>query len=279
MSGRASRSLLLAVTLWGCSQPGLDDAGIAAVGSASLAAVVTPQPRAHAHNDYAHPRPLLDALEHGFCSVEADVYLEGGALLVAHLPFQTTPARTLRGLYLEPLRRRVAAAGGRVYPGQGFTLLVDVKSDAEATYAALRAQLADYADLLTEFRAEGVEERAVTVLVSGNRARAALAAESPRWAALDGRLPDLEGDAPSALIPLVSARWSAEFAWDGAGSMPVGERARLHELVRRAHAQGRRLRFWGTPEAPALWSELRAAGVDLIGTDELERLRAHLEGE
>jgi hypothetical protein len=27
--------------------------------------------RAHAHNDYHHPRPLLDALDHGFCSVEA----------------------------------------------------------------------------------------------------------------------------------------------------------------------------------------------------------------
>ena len=35
----------------------------------------TPLPRAHAHNDYEHPRPLLDALSHGFCSVEADVHL------------------------------------------------------------------------------------------------------------------------------------------------------------------------------------------------------------
>ena len=28
---------------------------------------------AHAHNDYEHARPLLDALDHGFCGVEADV--------------------------------------------------------------------------------------------------------------------------------------------------------------------------------------------------------------
>ena len=32
-----------------------------------------PLARAHAHNDYEHPRPLRDALDHGFTSVEADV--------------------------------------------------------------------------------------------------------------------------------------------------------------------------------------------------------------
>jgi len=38
---------------------------------------------AHAHNDYQHERPLLDALAHGFQSVEADVFLVEGKLLVA----------------------------------------------------------------------------------------------------------------------------------------------------------------------------------------------------
>ena len=32
-------------------------------------------PRAHAHNDYMHERPLYDALSHGFGSIEADVFL------------------------------------------------------------------------------------------------------------------------------------------------------------------------------------------------------------
>ena len=40
--------------------------------------------RAHAHNDYLHSRPLADALAHGFWSIEADVWLTNGALLVAH---------------------------------------------------------------------------------------------------------------------------------------------------------------------------------------------------
>ena len=49
---------------------------------------VTPLPRAHAHNDYYHRRPLLDALDQGFCSVEADIYLVEDRLLVGHLPME-----------------------------------------------------------------------------------------------------------------------------------------------------------------------------------------------
>src|SRR5262245_49224155 len=78
---------------------------------------VEPLPRAHAHNDYEHARPLLDALDHGFCSVEADVYLTDGALLVAHERKDVRPGRTLETLYLDPLRERVKANGGRVYAG------------------------------------------------------------------------------------------------------------------------------------------------------------------
>jgi hypothetical protein len=42
--------------------------------------------------------------------------------------------------------------------------------------------------------------------------------------------------------------------------------------VDRAHKANRRVRFWGTPEKVALWKDLRAAGVDLINTDDLAGL-------
>src|SRR5207249_11561405 len=86
--------------------------------------------RVHAHNDYEHKRPLLDALDHGFCSVEADIYLVDGRLLVAHMRSQVQPERTLEKLYLEPLRQRVKKNGGSVYPaGPELVLLIDIKTD------------------------------------------------------------------------------------------------------------------------------------------------------
>src|SRR5687767_4507998 len=74
-----------------------------------------PLERAHAHNDYEHTRPLLEALAHGFCSVEADVHLIDGQLLVAHDRKDVQSERTLTKLYLEPLRERVRQNAGRIY--------------------------------------------------------------------------------------------------------------------------------------------------------------------
>src|ERR1051326_8803322 len=94
----------------------------------SLQAEPVPLTRVHAHNDYEHKRPLFDALEHGFCSVEADIYLVDGQLLVAHNRYQVKTNRTLQSLYLDPLRERIRKNGGRVYAGgPECTLLIDLK--------------------------------------------------------------------------------------------------------------------------------------------------------
>src|SRR5437764_15141577 len=63
-----------------------------------LPAPIRPLTRAHAHNDYEHIRPLWDALDRGFGSVEADIWLTGDLLLVAHDKKQVKPDRTLEAL-------------------------------------------------------------------------------------------------------------------------------------------------------------------------------------
>ncbi len=239
-----------------------------------------PLRQAHSHNDYLHQRPLHDALEQGFCSVEADIWLVDGKLLVAHDRNDVRPGRTLQALYLDPLSERVKKNGGKVFPGgPDFTLLVDVKSDATNTYQALRLILQEYASMLTRFQPGLTESNAVTVIISGNRARALMAAETSRLAGYDGRLADLNAADSRHLIPLVSDNWTLHFKWRGKpeeGSLPDAERTRLKVMVSNAHARGQRLRLWGTPDAPAMWKELRDAGVDLINTDKLPELRSFL---
>lgn len=237
----------------------------------------SPLPRAHAHNDYLHERPLLDALAEGFTSVEADIYLAGGALLVGHDRKDLEKDRTLRKLYLEPLGKLVRKNHGRVYPGGGgFFLLVDIKADGAATWRALARELEPFRDMLSEFGEDGVKERAVTVVISGERAWDEIAATSPRLAGVDGRLADLEGDRPPSLMPLVSDNWRSHFRWDGNGEMPPAERKKLREIVRRAHEKSYRVRFWATPDRPEMWGELLSAEVDCINTDDLSGLGAFL---
>jgi Glycerophosphoryl diester phosphodiesterase family len=236
-----------------------------------------PLPRAHAHNDYEHARPLLDALDHGFCSVEADIYLVDGKLLVAHNRRDVKPERTLEALYLDPLLARVKSNGGRVYrDGPPFTLLVDIKANGEATYAALARTLSRYAEMLTVVRDGKPQAGAVTVVISGDRPRDKVAADAVRYVGIDGRMNDLDskpgGDLPANLMPLVSDSWYTHFKWRGKGPMPDDERQKLLAFVGKAHAKGRRVRFWATPETVELWRELDAAGVDLINTDDLDGL-------
>jgi hypothetical protein len=245
---------------------------------------VQPLERAHAHNDYEHERPLLDALEHGFTSAEADVWLVDGELHIGHDGPDLT--RTLRETYLEPLARRFRQNGGAIHPrwGEPFRLLVDVKSAGPATWAVIDRQLAEYPQLFTAYRQGRVHERAVTAVISGNRDLAAMRAATTRFSFYDGRLPDLGKGIPASLMPLVSDNWTRYFTWQGVGPMPAVERARLAGIVAQAHAAGHDVRFWATPDAAlpnreALWRELVAADVDVLNTDDLAGLQRFLLAE
>jgi hypothetical protein len=231
---------------------------------------------AHAHNDYYHDRPLLDALERGFLSIEADVFLVEGKLLVGHYAHELRPERTLESLYLEPLRKHIEASGGMFEGGERLTLLVDFKTNGAAAYAALAKLLERYDGVFFDMKDGKLAPRAVDVVVTGNRPIEEIAADDSRRVAIDGRLADLAGDAAKELIPLVSESWTSHFSWRGDGPMPAAERERLRDLVAQVHAEGRSLRFWATPDKAAVWSELQDAGVDLIGADDLDALHEFL---
>ncbi|MDT0267125.1 phosphatidylinositol-specific phospholipase C/glycerophosphodiester phosphodiesterase family protein [Streptomyces sp. DSM 44915] len=243
-----------------------------------------PFPQAHAHNDYEHPRPLHDALDHGFGSVEVDVWLVDGQLLVAHDEVDLDPARTVEALYLDPLAARIRANRGVVHRGWGpdFQLLIDLKTAGDATYRALARRLRPYRALFSSATPGRVHTRAVTAVISGDRAaREPMAAERVRYAFYDGRPEDLGSGVPASFIPLVSANWTSLFSWSGVGAFPAAERATLRRYVDAAHAAGQRVRFWATPDQPgpereAVWRELLAAGVDHLNTDDLPGLVAFL---
>jgi hypothetical protein len=228
-------------------------------------------PSAHAHNDYLHARPLLDALEHGFCSVEADIHLVDGRLLVAHDADKVDPARTLERLYLDPLKARFSKR-----PKAEFFLMIDFKTEAESTYVALRKTLKNYSEILTVFRPNSIETNAVSIVISGNRPISTISNESVRYVAIDGRLPDLETKPLLTLVPWISDNWTKHFTWRGESPISPQERARLRWWVQQAHEQGRKIRFWAIPDNRNGWAELRSAGVDLINTDNLAGLRDFL---
>lgn len=263
--GAVSASLL---GLLGCANH--DAIARASVSSLQDAAFATAAPHGHAHNDYMHGKPLREALAAGCRSVEADVFLDDGELRVGHDRWMLRAHRSLRRMYLEPLFERVRENGGSVHgDGLPFVLFVDLKQGGDEVLAALTRELADFTPMLTHTRGEHTEPGAVTVVLSGSRPESNALDPSDLWFALDGRLRDLDGDAPSSLVPIVSEPWKRHFTWDGFGAMEEYERAKLADLVRRARTRGRWLRFWGGPDRPETWDLWREFGGIWIHTDRL----------
>ena len=276
---------------------------IAGIVAAVAALGVAPEPadravpRTHAHNDYAHPHPLLDALHHGFVGVEADVFLVGRELRISHDKVKDwTTVPTLESAYLKPLARLQAKrnSGGIYADGTRLLLLVDIKTEDVPTYQRLHEVLGEFQStspgLLTVYtRAEEgkcrVTRGAVDVVITGNRPRDLMARQDLRYAAYDGRMadigPDARPDDAPEFVPLISDNWEKvfvnELAWDGNGDIPPATRAKLAAMVDDVHREGKRLRLWRIPkDAPAVWAALYDAGVDLINTDDLRGLSSYV---
>lgn len=240
---------------------------------------VVPLPNAHAHNDYEQSRPLWDALDQGFTSVEADVYLINDTLFVAHeQPTFTNSAHTLENLYLKPLTERIAQNGNQVYAGYKgpVYLMIDFKTEAESTYKALEKLLQNYRSILTSYKGNSPKPGAVTIFISGKRPIETLKKSKERLASLDGRPGDLGKKLSAQLMPVVSDNYANHLSWRGNGEMPDEQFQKLSQLVRKVHAEGKKLRLWACPEDPAVWKKLREAGADFLSTDQLELAREFL---
>jgi glycerophosphoryl diester phosphodiesterase len=250
------------------------------ISSALYAADPIPLPRAHAHNDYLHKRPLQEALENGFGSVEADIWLVDGKLLVAHDRERVSPERTLEALYLAPLKNRFKTNQGQIHRGMvGFMLLIDIKADAETVWPVLRTSLNQYRELFTQFTDSSTTTGAVTVVLSGARPVQQVQAEPLRLCGIDGRLSDLDSNPSPHLYPLVSDSWRPTFGGFDEDQLAETDRVKLRAYVAKAHAQGRRIRFWGVPDQLYAWKELHAAGVDWLNTDKLPALAEFLRSQ
>ncbi|NBD17794.1 MAG: hypothetical protein GVY04_17185 [Cyanobacteria bacterium] len=256
-------------------------------------------PNTHAHNDYEHQYPLLDALSNGFVSVEADIWLypdDNENLRVAHDPVEDpTILPTLEELYLDPLQElKEAFDNGGVYAdGTPLTLLVDLKSEGLSTYQRLDEVLAEYEaespGLLTTYTQDEsgdytVTPGAVTPIISGDRPREFMESQEVRYAGYDGRKDDIGTDTDPNFMPLISDNWNNfftdELAWDGIGEIPEDTEAELNDIVSEVQAEDKIFRFWNLPQdAPNVWEPLYEAGVDLINTDNLEGLSTFIESQ
>ncbi|MFF5295573.1 hypothetical protein [Paractinoplanes globisporus] len=270
--------------------------GLAAVaGAVSARTILLRRPGPYQPSGHALPGPkaadpLPEVLRRGLGGLTVPVTPgPHGELFIG--PGGPQPGRTLRRLVLTPLFARAKSRGGRLAREQQtpFRLVVEftgANREAETllrAYAMLDQQLRDHAALLSHCDGDTLVPGAVTVSVCGIvDVRELLATQRTRYAFADGTFDDLGSQsAPPTLVPVISEPWTRRFGWDGREPIPAEERHLLHAIVRQAHDDGRIVRIAGLPAGSgrarrAIWTELGAAGVDVIADRDQRGLVRHL---
>lgn len=228
--------------------------------------------RAHSHNDYLRKLPLVEALDNGFCSVEADVFLQEGRLLVAHDRKDLDPNRTFEGMYLRPLSERLRSQGSiHKASNKTFWVLVDIKTEGEKCYQQFKRELANYPNLMYKD-----ETYPVRFVISGDRPIDSIVADDGKFAGFDGRWSNIDDTYSVRVMPWISDAWLSHFSWLGISDPKPDQAEKLANMAKRVHEKGRKIRFWGAPDSEAIWKFHWEAGVDFINTDRPSALSSWL---
>jgi len=235
--------------------------------------------RGCSHNDYWQNPPLFKALNLGYVYIEADILLIKERLVVAHRrPLFPSRAKDLKELYLEPLFEIYNRQGYfyKDHPGPIF-LMIDIKTEAETTYQKLLEEIEPYKSMLTSFVNGEEIPGGITLIITGNRPIETIAAESERWAAIDGRPMDLGKGYPMNLMPMVSEKYSKILGWTTTlGTKSPKNILKVQDFVSKVQAEGRLTRLWKIPEKVETWNWLTYHGIDLLNTDNLPKLHDYL---
>lgn len=228
---------------------------------------------AHSHNDYWQPQPFFTAYYAGMQSIEADVFLQDGELMVAHDKHEITKERTLRNLYLDPVAKLYQQNGGHAFrdSSKKLQLLIDVKENYRALLPILIKQLESYGPIFNPVQ----NPNAIKIIISGSRPRPEGFKEYPSWLLFDGEVDWTYDDSSLAQTALISAGISDYTDWNGKG-LPDNVEG-MQRAIAKADSLGLPFRFYGTHDGPNSWLFLINQGVYWINTDQPKALEIFLK--
>ena len=224
-----------------------------------------------AHNDYVQPDPFYTAYRHQVGYIEADVFLMGDNLSIAHTRREIEEGKTLEKLYLKPLQQCISKNDGLVYgdPQKMLVLMIDMKTEGVATLNRLVKILKKYPQLLSC--------PTLQVTVSGNMPAPSRWKDYPDFIHFDGRPGIAYDDDQLARISMISSSFKDYSQWNGKGTLSRSDKEKLVSIIDAVHARGKKIRFWATPDFKNAWMQFMKLKVDILNTDDVPGLAAFLK--
>lgn len=213
--------------------------------------------RVHSHNDYMQNVPFWNALAAQATSIEVDVFLSNGKLLVGHELYELNEQKTIERLYLEPLKESIARG---YVENSTLQLLVDIKTDALTTLNAIVTTLKGYPTI--------INTKNITITISGNRPPPAAFVNYPEYISFDYQsLAPINDAKVLKKISMVSLSFAQFSEWNGKGRLTAKDYTTVAGVIAKAHALHKPFRFWATPDSKSAWKAFVDMGVDFINTD------------
>lgn len=226
---------------------------------------------AHSHNDYAQKSPFYSAYDAGFGSIEADVFLKDGKLLVAHTVKELQAENTLQKLYLDPIKEMIQKNKGKIYanPSWSLNLFVELKTEEVTTLPFLVKFLENYPEIINP-------NSGVKIIITGNIPKPEKFSLYPNFIFFDGDFNTNYTSGQLKRIGIISSNLAVYTKWNGKGIPRDEEKLKVEAAVTKAHQLKKPVRFWGAPDIVNGWIQLMNLGVDFINTDQIPELAQFL---
>ena len=219
----------------------------------------------HAHNDYQKRDPLVNALRHKVFSIEADIYLAGNRLLVAHDKKDLASAKTLDSLYLQRIIELFRKYNGTISEDSSYApvLMIDIKANGAAAIEQLIKLVSAYRPVFDR----SLNVKAVQLVISGDRGTSSKWITYPSYILFDGRPNETYDSATLQRVAFISDSWTRY------NLPPADYQKRLKDVVEKVHSMGKLLRLWASPDNAKTWKLQHHLGIDIINTDQVEECR------
>ena len=235
------------------------------------------QVKIHSHNDYLQKKPFYIAYANKVDEMEADIFLVGDSILVAHSKREINASNTLYSLYLKPLAEAFKKHKNKVSDDKDYTfsLMIDVKEKWNAVYPALKREIEKYGDILNR----NAKKASIQIVISGSRPDYSTFNTFPKWLFFDG-LPNISyAKRDLKRISMISDNFASYSKWKGSGEIPTEDKEKLKNVIAQAHRLNKPIRFWGAPDTEACWKQLVELGADIINTDKIAESKLYFKNE
>lgn len=255
--------------------------GILAVLMAQLAfSQNNTKPIISSHN-FSNKTELWESVGSGIFNFQADVmYIYGKLYVTSTMPDSANHLLpTLIDAYLYPLFNQFKKQNGEIIPGYKgeIYLILNISNQPVQVYKQLAAEMRPFSDMLS-FELEGVKHPGkLRILLNDNNQLDKINNIKPSFLGLVGNLADVDKKIDSNKMQLIEVDFDEITRWKGTGNIPFEDFLKLKELVKKVHAQNKKISIRNCPTYKSVAEVIQTSKADFINTPEASKMAGFFE--